>query len=356
MTPAAAAAAGRTEVCFRPAPPSWGSALRAGGVDTPAGVTFGLAGLAGDAAFGQFNSASASGIGRLDLTSGRLTTLSTYRPGTSGLGGLAIDGPWVVWEQLDSQTNLADWSVHATNQQTGESRVLATSRLDGGGFVAGQQPIPVLRNGMAAWAQPVPGSGGKVRAEVRLVELSTGRERTLDTGGLSSPVFAGPYLIWATIDGAGRYALKAVDATTWAPVLLPAPLRHPDSIGHLAGSAGYLTWSSEDSADLTVWQVNTDTYHRFTSHDGRHHFQFMQLAGHFVLWFGGTVSSILDVTTGAAFDIAGTTAGSPERIATSEPIGPSGATPSSAPDRGHVTASRVSSIATASAAGIPACR
>jgi hypothetical protein len=64
-------------VCFGAIPGDWARALHAGSVTTPGGVRFGPGGIAG-AAIGEFDSAAGSGIGRLDFTTGGLTTISKF--------------------------------------------------------------------------------------------------------------------------------------------------------------------------------------------------------------------------------------------------------------------------------------
>src|SRR5579859_2377553 len=307
-------------VCFGTPPRAWATALRARVVTTPGGVRFGLGALSGSTAFGQFNSVRSNGIGKLDLATGRLTTIHSYGPGVSGSGWMAADPPWVVWEQLDSQTNPLDWSIHAWNESTGATTLLAAAtRQRDGSYPPGQQPLPVISHGTAAWAQPAPAPAGGVNAQIRVMTLATRRFSILDSGRVSSPVYAGPYLIWGKIAG-GAYTFQAANAHTLKPVLVPAPLHHPGSIGYLGGSPQYLVWSNLDGTVLNSWRIGSPRYSRFLSPDNLHHFQFLQVSGHFVLWFSGAVSSVLDLTTGKAFDVQGTVTGSSERIAAAEPV------------------------------------
>jgi hypothetical protein len=166
----------------------------------------------------------------------------------------------------------------------------------------------------------VRGTSGAVEAELRTVDLATRQETTLDTGRLSSPVFAGPYLIWAKVDGSSKYSLRAADAATLRPAELPQPLRQPGSVGYLGGSSGYLVWSSHDSMTLGVWEFGARRRGSFTT-DRSHAFQFLQVAGDLVHWYGGVTSSVLDLRSGGAFDLAGTVAGSAEWIVTAAPLG-----------------------------------
>jgi hypothetical protein len=327
-------------VCFGAPPAGWATTRDASGVRLPGGTVFGLAAVHADTAFGQYDSASGDGVGSVDLATGRFTRITAFRPGAGGLGALAADDGWVVWEQLDSAGNLADWSVHARNRRTGVSRELSTSRA-AGGFVRGQQPLPVLRGGVAAWAQPV--GDGPIRAEVRAVDLATGRSRTVAAGRVSSPVYAGRYLLWSRIGDGGEFSFAAVDAGTLAPAALPGRLGSPGTVGYLAGSAAYLAWSSADYTTLTVWRIGTGELRQYRQ-DGRHPFQFLQLAGRYLVWYTGTASSVLDLDTGHGFDVPGTAAGSADWIAAARPEG----------DRAGTVTSRLSRMATAPRAPVTA--
>ncbi|MBO0870175.1 MAG: hypothetical protein J2P15_16575 [Micromonosporaceae bacterium] len=303
------------ESCFGRVPADWATALTGASHRLPSGVAFLIDALAGNTAFGEYKSRTGTGIGRVDVDTGAFTPITTFPPRTGGVGGMAAAYPWLVWEQLDSQTNPSDWSVHAWNQRTGTATVLATSRLADGGYLPGPQPLPVLRNGRAAWAQPLVSRSGPVQFDLHAVDLDTGRQYTVDTGRVSSPVYAGGYLVWGSYADSGGYALRAADATTLQRVPLPSLLGDPGTIGYLGGSSRYLAWSNADSSEVTAWQIGSPDLRRYASHDGRHPFQFLTIAGDFLLWYGGIVSSLLDLRTGRAFDVAGTLAGSPDAIA-----------------------------------------
>jgi hypothetical protein len=343
--PSVSSAAGApVAVCFGAMPAGWATPVQARSVATAAGVSFGPGGIAGSSVIGQFNSATGSGIGQLDMTTGKLTTISRYGPDVSGMGAMGVDPPWVVWQESDSQTNLSDWTIHAWNLTQSSGRLLATSPPIS---VAGQQPEPVVSNGVAAWAQPVGSRGRYEIAQVRAVVLSTGRMFTLDAGRVSSPVYAGPYLIWGKIDGAGHYLLRVIDAVGFKPVATPAPLRSPEPLTYLAGSPQYLAWSSGDLNTLTVWPIGTDRLLRFTQSNSGHSFQFMQLAGHFVVWYTGTGTSVLDLRTGDAFDYNGSAAVSGNTIAVEEQV--------SQPPKGSYASVRISVLPVAAMPSIRGC-
>jgi hypothetical protein len=288
------------------------------------------------------------GVGAVNLGTGALIRISRFGAETGGVGWMSAEPPWLVWEQLDSSHELRQWSLYAWNQATGRTTRLATSTQPDGSLVAGEQPRPALRHGRVVWAQPVPGPDShQVRAEVRVVELGTGRRWVLAAGEVASPVYAGPYLVWAVPAGPGQISLRSVDADTLRPRPLPAEAGTPSSASQLAGSSDYLAWSSQDYTRVTLWQIGTNHHDQYLSRDGRHFFQFMQFAGDFLVWFAAGASSVLDLSTGRAFDVPGSVTGSAQAIVLTVP------TRSSV--RTGLTPVRVAWLPTASAPPVTAC-
>ena len=338
------------EACIGPAPALWTAGFQAQSVLLPGGMRFGLGAptLGGQIAFGQFNTGSESGIGSIDLGTGRFSRIVTWNSQASGMGWMAVELPWLVWEQGNSQANLSDWSVIAWNRDTGARSTIATSRLSDGSFVFGQPPLPTMRNGLVAWAQPLPKRGDANESDIHVRELATGHDVVVASGRVGAPVFAGQDLVWARRDFQDAYSFQAVDATTLRPAELPAALRDPGPILYVAGSAHYLAWSGDSSQSVRVVNLDAPQLLEFRAPDLNHAFQFLQLAGHYLLYYGGASSTVLDLATGIGFDVAGSLAGSDERIAKEEPSGP-------VAQKGQLTSSRISVIALASAPGLSSC-
>lgn len=258
----------------------------------------------------------------VDLTTGRSTSVATLDMTAAGTGAganwLAIDLPWVLWTQGDSPFNGSDLSVHAWNQTTGATSLLFTSRLGNGAFTYGFMPFPVVHHGYGYWAQPLPRTTQVPRAQLRRVELATGRSSVLDTGSISSPVMAGTVLIWGRSEASGPYSFEAVNVDTLQPLALPTQMTrdYRSTIGYLAASPEYLTWSGTGvgNQDLQAWKVGTNQLYRSTF-DQKHLVQFMQAAGHVLLWYTGTTSVVFDLQTGRGFNISGALAGSSDAIA-----------------------------------------
>jgi hypothetical protein len=313
----------------------------------PDGVNFLINAVADGVAYGEAKRSGDLTVARLDLTTGRVTTIAPIASDAGGVGALVVEPPWVVWEQLDSQTQLENWSIHAWNQSTGATWVVATNaRQPDGTYLPGQQPLPVLQGAQVAWAQPIQNNSAYVTAELRVVNLNSRKSSTLDSGRLSSPVHAGQYLVWAKIDADGAYSLKAIDAASRKPVTLPDRVRDPGQLMFVGGSSQYLAWTIRNNQELMVWQVSAARYTDLAISDTRHYFQFLQLAGHFVVWYTGIGSSVLDLTTGGAFDISGTAAASPNMIVLEQHDSLSKFT---------FTASRISAVRTSDAPVIPGC-
>lgn len=258
----------------------------------------------------------------VDLTSGRPTRIASLgmtAAGTSaGASWLSVEMPWVVWTQGDSPYNGSDFSVHAWNQTTGATSLLFTSRLGTGGFTYGFMPFPVVHHGYAYWAQPLPRTTQAPQAELRRVDLATGQSSILDTGSISSPVLAGTSLIWGRSEAGGQYSFRAVNVDTLQSVTLPAQMTsdYQSTIGYLAASSEYLAWSGSGvgNQDLHAWRVDSNLLSRSTF-DQQHVVQFMQAAGHVLLWYTGSGSVVFDMQTGRGFDIKGALAGSSDVIA-----------------------------------------
>ena len=337
----------KVDACIGAAPPTWTAGFQAQSVLLPSGMRFGLGAptLGGQMAFGQFDTGTESGIGSLDLGTGRFSRIVTWNAQTGGMGWMAVELPWVVWEQSNSQTNLSDWSLVAWNRDTGARSTIATSRLADGSFLFGQPPLPAIRKGVVTWAQPLPKRGDVNESEIHIRDLASGRDVVVASGRVGAPVFAGGDLVWARRDPDGAYSFQATDATTLRAAELPDALREPGPILYVAGSAHLIAWSGDSSQSVRVLDLDTRQLVEYRAPDLSHSFQFLQLAGHYLLYYGGASSTVLDLGTGVGFDVAGSLAGSEERIVKEEPAG-------AIAQKGQVTSSRISGISLAAASTI----
>jgi hypothetical protein len=313
----------RRQGCFGSAPPpSWAAAFRANTVNVSGVADVDVLAVAQGQAVVQAYGRPPHTLWMVDLASGRSTRVATLDMTAAGTGAgaswLSFDPPWVVWTQGDSPYNGSDFSVHAWNQTTGATSLLFTSRLGNGAFTYGFMPFPVVHHGYGYWAQPLPRTSQAPQAELRRVELSTGRSSVLDTGSISSAVVAGTALVWGRSEAGGQYSFRALNVDTLQPVTLPAQLTsgYRSTIGYLAASPEYLAWSGSGvgNQELSAWKVDTNQLSGSTF-DQNHLVQFMQAAGHILLWYTGTRSVVFDLETGKGFDVRGALAGSSDAIA-----------------------------------------
>lgn len=314
----------------------------------PDGVRFAAGVAASGVVFGQFNSRSSSGVGSLRLGDGQLTTIATYGPNASGLYAIAVELPWVVWTQGESNTNFNDWTVRAWDQRTGIVAQLSTSHRSDGSFVSGQPPTPAVVNGMAAWAQSVASPGAPIDNELRVRTLATGREIVLAHGTVSSPVFALGRLIWGRKSADGKFSFEAADPATMQLAVLPSGLSEPGPIGSLAGSPTRLAWSSDALQEATVYDQATNRRTVYRSPDINHYMQFLQLSAHYLLSYGGVTATVIDLDTAHSFDVNGTVSGSEQTLVIEEPSRP-------ANGKGDFVASRLTAFPTAALPPIPRC-
>lgn len=284
-------------------------------VSAPGDAFFPLA-LAGQMIVGQLNATPSqpTGLGELDPRTGGWRSLSPMPPNAAGVGSVDVALPWLVWQEGDSSSQQDDWTVHALNLNTDRSLLLATSQVRDGGFLPGPLPLPVVRGNEAAWAQPV--SAGT--SEVKVENLDSGATKILAEGLLSSPAFAGPYLLWAQKGAAGTTSFHAVGARSLAPIRLPGALRGTQSVLYLAGSSQYFIWSRDDQSGLSglmVWRIGQSKVREYVAAGQVAPFQFMQLAGHYVLWNTGIAAFLMDLRDGSGFQAPGGSAGAVPALA-----------------------------------------
>jgi hypothetical protein len=202
---------------------------------------------------------------------------------------------------------------------------------------------------MAAWTEPTTVPGQVPTGEVRLYDLAAHRQTVLDAGKVGAPVFAGRYLVWPRVGDDGHTAFQAVDVSTRLPVTLPAKVG--SSIGQsgitwLAGSPHYLVWTT-DERHAVAWRMDRDQLTTYAV-DLRNRLQFLSVAGHFLIWYTGSPTAILDLDSGGGYDLTGQVMGSESAIVLTTPA----RTPASKIDNPGTV---VSVLPLADAPGIPAC-
>lgn len=257
----------------------------AGAIDEQDGVVYGGAWMG-----------SRTIIASVALSTGRMTEVAPMSP--SGFGWMSFADGWLVWLKP------GDLDFQLWNARTHQLRQVATGpQLEGTVYLTGSHD-PVIGKSYMVWSQPVSSRS----AELRVYELATGHVTILDSGDVGSPVFAGAYLVWMKRDaGAAHPRFVFADATTLQPVAAPAELRDPREIGSVAASPDRLVWtgtpgtSSPGNGTWFVDDLAAGIIRTYTA--SGHYFQFPQLAGPYLVWFGADKNSIVDLRSGVGFDL-----------------------------------------------------
>jgi hypothetical protein len=287
-----------TLLCFTTPPPDWATALAnvaatldgtnfaAGAIDEQHGVVYGGAWTG-----------SRSIIAAVALATGKMTAVAPMS--ASGFDWMTYADGWLVWVE-PGVVDLQLW-----NASTHEIRqVAAGPQLEGASYLTGSHNNAVIGHGYLAWSQAV----SSTSAELRVYELTTGHVIILDSGDVGSPVFAGADLVWTKRDtGATHPRFVFADATTLQRVAAPAELSAPREIGFVAGSPERLVWtgtpgySSPNNGTWFADDLAAGTIRTYTA--SGHYFQFPQLAGPYLVWFGADKNSIVDLRSGAGIDL-----------------------------------------------------
>lgn len=293
-TPSPATAAPQ-QLCFSNPPRDWASAMSKvvasfdrmnfglGAVDEQDGLAFG----------GTFGSGNT--IASVDLASGQMKVAGPMD--SDGFGWMTYADGWLVWPLVGSGGS----NIEAFNTRTHELRRIASP------FSNPYLGTAAVGHGYAVWSQPANDQQGDLRV-LLVYQFATATITTLDSGILTSPVFAGNYLVWAKrAPSDSNPSFVFTDATTLKPVAVPSELRAPREIGNLAGSPDRLVWTSTpktSSPNTGMWFVDdlaSGTIKTFGALN--HYFQFPQLAGPYLVWFGADKNSIVDLRSGKGFDI-----------------------------------------------------
>lgn len=301
------------QVCLGPIPAEWSARLAQATVVLPEVDWYPEALDLHGNAFGAYIKGQENGIGEVNLSTGSLSVIEVL-PSTSGTQWMSYSQPWLVWVQGDDPYNFGTWSIHAWNSSTHEKLDLGTSQLADGTYLQAQLTFPVVGHGYVAWSTPTT----ETSADLRVYQFGTHREITLDSGRLSSPVIAGTNLVWAKFaTDPSQASFRMVDAQSFRPVAVPTALSEPQPIVFLAGSQDYLAWTSwiygtsnglpTVTSTLTVDRLSDGSVSKYllpANDSSQHGFQFPILAGHFMVWNSGSTNTVLDLQTGAGFDVA----------------------------------------------------
>ncbi|HEX7265587.1 MAG TPA: hypothetical protein VF383_15520 [Candidatus Dormibacteraeota bacterium] len=341
-SPATPSGANALELCFRPIPADWAAAM-SGKVATLDSITFGPAAVddSDGVVYGYFRNASQQGVAFVNLQTGKLTVVSTMTAAESGVIWMTYADGWLVWAQGESTDLIGNWSIQAWNATTHVRLQLATSKLPDGTYLQAEEVFPVVGHGYVAWNQPT----SETSVDLRVYRLDTRSEVTLDSGKLSSPVFASNYLVWAKfVDGANEPSFRFADVDTLQPVSVPPELRASRPITFLAGSNDVLVWTANPLGTSSTYNMGVDWLAkgqlRWYSSSSQP-LQFPFVAGGYMVWSTPDGNAVADLSTGGSFVINGNgaiaAAGDTIVVASLAP-GPKGAAPTTSLSMLHPTA------------------
>jgi hypothetical protein len=305
-SPATPNAANALELCFRPIPLDWAAALSRK-VATLDNTTFAPAAVDDSAGvvYGYFRNASQQGVASVNLQTGKMTVVSTMTAAESGVMWMTYADGWLVWAQGEATDLIGNWSIQAWNAIAHVKLQLATSKLPDGTYLQAEEVFPVVGHGYVAWNQPT----SETSVDLRVYRLDTRSEATLDSGKLSSPVFASNYLVWAKfLDGASEPTFRFADVGTLQPASIPAELTKPRPITFLAGSNDTLVWTANPEGTSSTYYMGVDSLSegqvRWYSSNS-HPLQFPFVSGDYLVWFAATSNAVADLRTGSSFEITG---------------------------------------------------
>jgi hypothetical protein len=164
-----------------------------------------------------------AGVAALTLATGRLHGISAFPDPAGDQADGASAGPWLVWTQTYSVSDLDRFTVYAWNAAGRKLRAIGRSLAapDGTPWPSPWH-APAVSGHYAAWAQGY-GPGGLV--EIELADLDDGVVITVRRGHVQAPFFDGDLVVWPESDTPGsQTSLRAYSLVTHAPAGPPPVL------------------------------------------------------------------------------------------------------------------------------------
>ncbi|MEO6998836.1 MAG: hypothetical protein ABI112_12200 [Terracoccus sp.] len=212
----------------------------------------------------------------------------------------------LAWLTYDSAQDPTTWSLYAADRSGANRKKVAGSPADHREG-EGRATQPAMIGERLAWTESL--AGRKDLSALKVMDLDTGRTATVAQGNLFPPVAMGASLVWGELTKGqwslhAAHAAAAAEGATMKPPTLPQGLPLKDGIGHLAATPGRLLWGSADYSTLSVWEPSKSSVVRYRLPAGDEHaFQFLQPTGNHVAWFASWPYSILDLRSGALYDV-----------------------------------------------------
>lgn len=206
----------------------------------------------------------------------------------------------LAWLTYDSAQDPTAWSLYAADRSGANRKKVAGSPADHREG-EGRATQPAMIGERLAWTESLDGRNDL--SALKVMDLDTGSTATVAQGNLFPPVAMGPSFVWGEL-AKGQWSLHAAEGATMKPATLPNDLPLKGGIGHLAATPERLLWGSADYTTLSVWEPSKSSVVRYRLPAGDEHaFQFLQPTGNHVAWFASWPYSILDLRSGALYDV-----------------------------------------------------
>ncbi|MFB7373145.1 hypothetical protein ACFC0D_25235 [Streptomyces sp. NPDC056222] len=272
-------------------PASWGSALAAGELRTPAGERAVLTDTGPGWTAVQLTGPGQRRAALLRGTGAPRTLLTLADPVEHQLLAADFDGRrWAAFAVLEGRTLDSPWSLYVWDATTGTSRRLARADRPG------PLPQPVVRDGTVHWAQGV----GDGKATVYAAAATGGAPRALRTGVMDAPFVAGDLLVWRESSGSGT-RLAAVSRTGARAAALPDALAALRDVRSVVTDGRTWAWvEGEAEPRLMVWRMGdarpTAVVTTSPAVDGMDQ---LRISGRLITWRTPETSYALDLGSGS---------------------------------------------------------
>ena len=175
--------------------------------------------------FVEAYSPSFSGVGRIDVRSGRLKRIKSFPDPQYTQAWGAFDGRWLVWNEYHGFDSFNDFRVWAWDSRSGDLRQIgAAMRGPDGRFWDSPWRGADVRDGIATWVQ---GVGPDQLGEVHAYNLRAGRDLVVRHGHPGGAfLLDGRIVVWAEASAPGvPTRMHAASSLTGAPLSVPRALQ-----------------------------------------------------------------------------------------------------------------------------------
>jgi len=239
-----------------------------------------------------------AGVAALSLATGRLTPISPFASAAQDQADGASSGPWLVWFQTYSLTDLDRFRIYAWDAATGSLRVIGQSlQAPDGTPWPSPWHAPAVSGHYAAWAQGY-GPGGLV--EIELANLDNGAVTTLRRGHVQAPFFDGRLVVWPESDTPGsETTLRAFSVATHAPAAVSPVLAAVRGTDFVVTDGRRTAYFSPDFTGLFYSPAQDQAARLVLRLTGGNDFTALALAPGTLAWTTTTATYLASTSTGA---------------------------------------------------------